>query len=983
MPDHQQPTHSTPSLNQRLDVDFALRAAGLGVWEFDPLTRLLHWDDQCRQLFGLAHNNRLAYEQAVRYIHPDDVDRVIQAVQRAISPQFRESYDETYRTLGADDGLLRWVRFVGRSYFTETGELSRFGGIAQDVTQQVLTQQKLESSQKQILNQFEQTPVGIAAISVPELTFRSANPFYAQLVGRSPEQLINKPLSEAIPETQRQRLDQWVQQVMTTGQSYTDQEVPVQLIRRDQPATIYITFTYQPQRGTDGTVVGVLIVAVEVTQQVLARQEVLAEQSRLHTILEALPVGILIANAQGELIYGNPQVEQIFRHPFRVSKDIEAYKNWQLFDPLTSEPFPLETMPMVRTLLQGETVVATEMKLRRGDGSWGYATVNTVPVFDSQGAIKLGVAAFIDTTDRKQAEEALRQSEGRLRAVLESITDGLYIGGMDGITLANQAALEQLGFTSADELNRHISILAEEIQTRDWLSGELIPIERQAFARALGGEHVVQDVLVRHRLSGEDRVMRCAASPVVANGQVVAAVAINTDVTEFRLAETALRKSAQQQAFLLQLNDQLRPLDNPVAIQHQAVTVLGQYLGANRAGYAETQPDEALVAVTRNYVVDVPDLEGVYQYKDYGPALLSDLQVGKTVIRSDIAHDPTLTEAEKQAHAILELGATINVPLVKQGRLVAILFVHFSQPHHWSADEVALIEVTAEQTWSAVERARSEEALRQSEARYRQLSKELEARVQTRTHELELANQDLQRSNDNLQQFAYIASHDLQEPLRKIQSFSTLLGQYLGDQLDATATDYLERIVKSGSRMSRLIRDLLSYSRIATRQQTFGPISLDTVVAGVLDTLSLEIEQRQAQVEVDELPIVKGDSSQLMQLFQNLLSNALKFTPAPQKPQIRVEYFYRQLAELPAEVRPSQSAPFYHQISVSDQGIGFDMKYMDRIFQVFQRLHSKTEFPGTGVGLAICQRVIENHGGGITASSTPGQGATFCVYLPA
>lgn len=418
----------------------------------------------------------------------------------------------------------------------------------------------------------------------------------------------------------------------------------------------------------------------------------------------------------------------------------------------------------------------------------------------------------IDIDDRKQAEEALRQSAGRLRAVLDSLVDGVYIGGQDGITLVNQPALDQLGYRSAEELNRKIATLANEIQTRDWLSGAFIPAEKQAFAQALVGEHVVQDVLVRHRLSGQDRVIRCAASPVIIDGQVVAAVAINTDVTEFR---------------------------------------------------------------------------------------------------------------------------------------------------------------------------QSEEALRQSEARYRQLSQELDARVQTRTQELELLNQDLHRSNDSLQQFAYVASHDLQEPLRKIQAFSTLLGQYLGEQLDATTIDYLERITKSGARMSTLIRDLLSYSRISTRQQPFGPISLDAVVAGVLETLSVEIELRQAQIHVDELPIVNGDDSQLSQLFQNLLSNALKFTPASQRPQVRVEYIQRHLAELPAEVRPNRSAPFYHQISVIDQGIGFDTKYLDRIFQVFQRLHSKSDFPGTGVGLAICQRVMENHGGGITASSKPGQGSTFCVYFPA
>ncbi|WP_255157768.1 ATP-binding protein, partial [Siphonobacter sp. BAB-5385] len=265
----------------------------------------------------------------------------------------------------------------------------------------------------------------------------------------------------------------------------------------------------------------------------------------------------------------------------------------------------------------------------------------------------------------------------------------------------------------------------------------------------------------------------------------------------------------------------------------------------------------------------------------------------------------------------------------------------------------------------------------------RELQQILENQVQQRTQELTLANQDLKRSNDNLQQFAYVASHDLQEPLRKILSFSNLLSLRLGDRLDSNITDYLDRINKSSERMSSLIKDLLEFSRIAVRQQEFGPVSVDAVVAGVLDTLSLEIEQRQAYIHIDDLPVVKGDAQQLSQLFQNLLSNALKFTPAGQAPQVRIEYFQRQIHELPPEVLPQRTAPYYHQFSVSDQGVGFDTKYLDRIFQVFQRLHTKSEFAGTGVGLAICQRVVENHGGGITASSELGQGATFCVYLPA
>ncbi|MCK8495135.1 ATP-binding protein [Spirosoma sp. RP8] len=265
----------------------------------------------------------------------------------------------------------------------------------------------------------------------------------------------------------------------------------------------------------------------------------------------------------------------------------------------------------------------------------------------------------------------------------------------------------------------------------------------------------------------------------------------------------------------------------------------------------------------------------------------------------------------------------------------------------------------------------------------RALQLTLENQVRERTQELWHANQDLQRSNANLQQFAYVASHDLQEPLRKIQSFSTLLTQQLNGYQNESVMDHLQRITRAGARMSTLIKDLLTYSRIETRRQAFSQVSLGSIVEGVLSVLDWEIQQQGATILVDELPVVKGDTMQLSQLFQNLLTNALKFVAPDKTPQIRIEYAYLALDDLPAEVRPSSQVPSYHQISVVDQGVGFDIRFLDRIFQVFQRLHKKNEFPGTGIGLAICQRVVENHGGSISAHSTLGEGATFSVYLPA
>ncbi|QMW01785.1 sensor histidine kinase [Spirosoma foliorum] len=275
----------------------------------------------------------------------------------------------------------------------------------------------------------------------------------------------------------------------------------------------------------------------------------------------------------------------------------------------------------------------------------------------------------------------------------------------------------------------------------------------------------------------------------------------------------------------------------------------------------------------------------------------------------------------------------------------------------------------------------AQQRLEESENRYRDLSNDLERQVQARTRELQESVQDLKRSNENLQQFAYIASHDLQEPLRKIQSFGDILLTKRADDLGEDV-DFLMRMQSAANRMSTLIKDLLAYSRISTRQEAASPVSLNQVVASVLQDLEMTIREANAQIDVDVLPIVQGDRRQLEQLMQNLLSNALKFRRVDVPPHIKVSTRTIAVGELPSSIKPTRKTAMYHRIEVTDNGIGFDEKYLDRVFQVFQRLHTKSEFSGTGIGLAICEKVAANHGGAITAVSQLGQGTTFQIYMP-
>lgn len=250
---------------------------------------------------------------------------------------------------------------------------------------------------------------------------------------------------------------------------------------------------------------------------------------------------------------------------------------------------------------------------------------------------------------------------------------------------------------------------------------------------------------------------------------------------------------------------------------------------------------------------------------------------------------------------------------------------------------------------------------------------------------LENLNDDLRRSNDNLQKFAYVASHDLQEPLRKIQSFGDMLANLYGEAVGPDGLDMIQRMQSSAVRMSALIKDLLTFSRMATQRETHQLLPLNDLIAGVLDDLDMGIRESGATVYVDTLPTVAGDGAQLRHLFQNLISNALKFRQDSVLPVVSITHRRVATSELPpgSSAALSSRASAFWEICVTDNGIGFDEKYVDRIFQVFQRLHGRNQFPGTGIGLAVCQKVVDNHGGAITASSKPGEGATFRIFLPA
>jgi signal transduction histidine kinase len=242
----------------------------------------------------------------------------------------------------------------------------------------------------------------------------------------------------------------------------------------------------------------------------------------------------------------------------------------------------------------------------------------------------------------------------------------------------------------------------------------------------------------------------------------------------------------------------------------------------------------------------------------------------------------------------------------------------------------------------------------------KKMNEELEARVRERTAELI-------RTNKELEQFVYIASHDLQEPLRKIVIFGDRLKEDYSQGLGETGRDYLERMRKASLRMKNVIEDLLMFSKIGA-EVSFDKVDLHEVIDEIRSDLEIKITQSGARIEIaGGLPQLTGNKSQIHHLFQNLIANAIKFGKKDVPPVIKIE---------------CDQAPNCVSVRISDNGIGFDEKYLDHIFKMFQRLHSQHEYEGSGIGLSICQKIVQQHGGQITARSTLGEGATFVVTLP-
>ena len=423
-------------------------------------------------------------------------------------------------------------------------------------------------------------------------------------------------------------------------------------------------------------------------------------------------------------------------------------------------------------------------------------------------------------------------------------------------------------------------------------------------------------------------------------------------------AETALSLSESRFKLLSETSSRLLASENPQALVEELCREVMQHLDCHV--FFNFLVDETMGMLHLNACAGIPEEEArKIEWLDYGVAVCGcAARDGKRIVAEDIFNTPDIRTELVKSYGVQAYACH---PLEVRGKIIGTLSFGTKTRTRFSAEALALMKTVADQVAISMEKLRLIDELRSSRD-------ELELRVRERTAELKSYMAKLEQSNQALQDFASVAAHDLKEPLRKVTAFGIMLRQKYEDLLGQTGNDYLDRMVRATERMQSLLEGLLDYSRIATASEPFEEVDLSDLIGEVISDLEVRIVKTGGEVHFGDLPVISAHPTQMRQLFQNLIGNALKFHKPGEKPMIQV----RSVSTTDAEC----------EIIVEDNGIGFEEQYLEKIFAPFQKLHGRREFEGTGLGLAICRRIVERHGGTITAVSTPGVGSKFVVTLP-
>ena len=652
----------------------------------------------------------------------------------------------------------------------------------------------------------------------------------------------------------------------------------------------------------------------DITERRRAEEALRESRSQLDLALRSANMGVWHWDLVEDKRFFDDQVCHLLGiDPAKFTGTAEEF--YQAVHPEDREMLKVE---LARTIEQ-DVPYETEYRAFWPDGSVHYIVARAKLFLNEIGKPVRVDGLIWDITEHKLAMAALLESRAKLEAALASMIDAVFISDAEGRFVDfNDAFATHYRFKNKDEC---LKTLAEYPEILDvfMADGQLAPLDQWAVPRALRGETVTNaEYTLRRKDTGETWVGSYSFGPIRdKDGRIVGSVVAGRDITERKQMEEELRRShdelelrvRERTAELISANEDLQKQAALLNLAHDAIFVV----------------DSAGVVSFWNKGAE--DLYGFTGEQAIGNVACEFLQT---------RFPESLEQVVKQVIDTGQWAGELRHTTSRGEELVV--------ESRWAlrpgrdGEPAGFLEVNHDVTARKV----AEEALRSNMAR------------------LELVNAELQ-------EFAFVASHDLQEPLRKIQTFCDMAQKRCAPVLDGASKDYLDRVVNSAGRMRQLLRDLLDFSRVATRIEPFKKIDLAEIVREAADVFEASVKETGCQIEIENMPAVEADETQMLGLFQNLIGNALKFRGA-ETPHIKI---YGRL-----------DRKRICEIFVRDNGIGFGPQFAELIFKPFQRLHSRSEYDGTGMGLAICRKIVERHGGTIRAESEPGKGSTFIISLP-
>ncbi len=870
--------------------------------------------------------------------HPEDLDTSLDRRRQLLAGEIR-SYQLEKRYLHKQ-GKVVWVQLSVGLVRASLGEPLYFVVQIQDISDRKQAEQERlqllqqeQAAKNQIANILESiTDAFLTLDSEWRLTY--VNRQAGLLLQKHPNELIGQNIWQVFPDAVKTKFYQEYHRAIS-------QQVSVEFEEYYPPLGIWFAVHAYPSKD------GLSVYFQNITKRKHTEEALRESEERWLLALRGNNDGIWDWNVRTNEVFFSPRWKEMLGYEdHEISNHLDEWAK-------RVHPDDLDwvTQEIKDHFAKKTPFYVSEHRIQCQDGTYKWILDRGQALWDEQGKVVRMAGSHTDVTERRRAEEALKESEERLRVALEAACMGTW----DWNILTNQVSWSQslesmMGLTpGAFDGNYETFMDLVYPEDRDRVV--------RAIARAIKQEESYE---IEFRFVLPDGKVRWAATKGQVfydeTGKPVRMVGVDRDITAAKQAEEELRRQGQRSQLFAEITLKIRQSLQPDAILQTAVTEVQKLLDTNRVLIFRLWGDGSGTVVQEAIE---PGFTAILGQNITDPCLAQEhLEPYSQGRVSAIANIETAEIALCHKELLQQFGVKANlvVPILMRENCWGLLIAHqCSSTRNWTHFEIDLLQQLANQIGIALSQAQLLEQ-------------------QTR-HAEELA-----RSNAELEQFAYVASHDLQEPLRMVTSYLQLIERRYKDKLDHKGNEFIAYAVDGARRMQTLINDLLSYSRVSTRGQPFVTVDCNAVLKNALGNLKIAIQESSAVITHDALPTVIGDATQLTQLFQNLIGNAIKFR-SELSPQVHIGV--KETREMRENSSPS--SPSSHNellFYVRDNGIGIESQYAERIFVIFQRLHARGKYPGTGIGLAICKKIVERHSGRIWVESEPGKGTIFYFTIP-